>query len=200
MKISRWIYVPLLFAVLYFLFTYFFASLSGITYWLIYGTVMGSLTLYFSDRKVRKISKNSSDKRVFEVRQKREIVLLTDYEKAFALCRAAILSLKGYVINQEDLENGVIKAQGEVNWNFWGNKINFNLRKINKTLTEVEISVHPALKTTIISSGESWEIAEEIIKFLSAKDAEINQKVLVESAAILDTVYVKPFQKEKVER
>jgi hypothetical protein len=35
---------------------------------------------------------------------------------------------------------------------------------------------------------------------MKERDAELNQRVLADSISIMEDVYVKPFQKEKVER
>jgi hypothetical protein len=155
-------------------------------------------------KRSRTVSKDK-DKRAFDVRQRRTLVVLVNYEKAFELCREALLSLERGKIKTKDLQNGTIHGVNALDWKtFWKNKfwgtIDFNLKKINENLTEIEISIDPMMQTMIVSNGQSWKIAEDLCDYLREKDAEINQKVLVDSTMILEDIYVKPFHKEKVER
>lgn len=85
-----------------------------------------------------------------------------------------------------------------MSWSSFGNRVEVTLKKINETLTEVNVSTRPIFRTTIVDYGVGWKIAEDICKYLKAKDTELNKKVLIESAAILEDVYVKPFQKGRV--
>lgn len=204
MKISRWIYFPLIYTILYISLLILLFSIFGLPFdsfliwvWLIYGVLMGFLFLYISNRKAKKLSKNG-DERVFDVRQNRNLILLLDYERAFNLCREAILALKKGKIKSEDFQEGEIKGVSRLKWDIPKQKIEIRLKKINDNLTEVELFVRPGWKTIMVSSGYSWRGAEDICSYLKEKDTELNKKVLVDSAQILDDVYVKPFQKEKI--
>ena len=204
MKINRWIYTPFYIAVFFALNIFLFNWILGrpvdfesFVIWLIWGIFNGFLCLYISDVNARRISKGE-DQRAFSVKQDRSLVLLMSYEKAFNLCRESVVLIKRGKIKNENVINGTINAKSKISWDTWGEKIDFNLKKINENLTEVEIFVYPSVKTVIVSDGGGWKIAETICNFLKEKDAEINKKVLVESAAVLNDIYVKPFQKESM--
>ena len=83
-------------------------------------------------------------------------------------------------------------------WHTFGDIITIDLKKINENLTEVKIRTRPIPRTILSGTGHSWKYVEDICNYLKERDAEINKKVLVDSAALLDAVYVKPFQKEKI--
>jgi hypothetical protein len=134
------------------------------------------------------------------VKQHRKIVLLANFDTAFDWCIRSAWKLKTAKIKSENKIEGIIKARDGLNFHSFGTDIIFNLTSINESLTEIEISTRPSIKTTIVDYGESLRIIEEVSNYLKEKDAEINKKVLVDSAEILEDVYVKPFQKEKVER
>lgn len=202
MKTSRWIYVPLVVGVSYAV----LMALAGLIfdmpftfgqflYWLVGGTFMGFIFQFLSDQKAKKVSKNK-DQKAFDVYQNRVLTLLCNYEKSLALCREAVLNLKSAKITGEDFQNKKIKAMVGMNWNTWGEVIEINLKEIGENLTEIEINVSPRLKSMLVSYGRSWKIAEDISEYLKTKDAEINKKVLTDSAVILEEVYVKPFQKQ----
>lgn len=159
---------------------------------------MGLTTQLWGDFRTRKFSKNKAEKD-FSIIQNRIITLLMTDESAFNLCKYAITDLNAK-INTENKEKGFIKAKTNTNFHSFGTEFTFNLNKITDNLTEVEIQTRPSVKTTIVDYGESLRIIEEITQYLKAKDAEINKKVLADSTTILEDVYVKPFQKEKVER
>ena len=202
MKINRWIYFPvftILFYVLQFSVSKNSLTADNLFYAIVMGAVTGFILLYWSDSKARKISVRN-DEEIYKVKQKRTVTLLLNYEKAFKLCKESLFSLNRSKIKKEDSENGIITAKTPMNLTSWGQRITLNLKKLNENLTEVEISTCPIPRTALIDYGEGWKYTEDISRFLTAKDAEINQKVLADSLEILDDVYVKPFQKEKVER
>ena len=198
MKISRWIYFPLFMILSYVLPQLFFEASSGwLLYWLITGMIVGFGTLLYSDRKARQITGKTDDEEIYKIRQHRVVTVLLDYEKAFQLCREAAESLNPARIKIEDAASGVIQFRTRVNWNSWGHIITMNVKKLNQNLTEIEISTRPIPRTVIVGTGHSWKYVEELSDYLKEKDAAVNQKVLVESAQILEDVYVNPFRKEK---
>jgi hypothetical protein len=207
MKISRWIYFPLIYTLIYVSLMCIFFLILGepllsfqFGLWLLNGLLISFVLLYFSYRKAKKLSNNTDDERIHHVRQNRELVVLLDYEKAFNLCREAILSLRKGKIKSANPETGELKASCKLRWDLPRHKIEFNLKKINENLTEIELHVFPPWKTVVVSSGHSWKIAEDLTTYLKEKDTELNKKVLTDSADLLEDVYVKPFQKEKIER
>lgn len=202
MKISRWIYFPLIFIAAYVLPHLIFSrelSATGLLIWTIAGAAAGFITLLWGDAKARKLTGKSGEE-VYNVRQKRNLTLLLSYAKTFEVCRQAVGSINPAKIKEESLENGIIKFRTRLKWDSFGHIITINLKKLNETLTEVEITTQPIPRTVLAGGGYSWKYVEELSNFMKERDAEINRKVLVDSAEILDDVYVKPFQKEKVNR
>lgn len=202
MKINRWIFVPLFLALsmgVLFAFTDRENWLNGFLKGFILGAIEGFILQLWAEYRTRKITKNNQEED-FSVKQKRDIVLLLNFDTTFDLCKQAISDLKTAGIKVENQNEGFIKAKTRMNFHSFGTDIIFNLKSINENLTEVEILTHPSMRTTIVDYGESLRLVEKITQFLKEKDAEINKKVLVDSAEILDNIYVKPFQKEKIER
>ncbi|HEX8248891.1 MAG TPA: hypothetical protein VF599_12005 [Pyrinomonadaceae bacterium] len=154
--------------------------------------------MLWNDAIARKIT-GRNDKEIYIVRQQRNLTLLLNYQKAFECCREAVDELNPAKIKEDSPESGVIKFRTRMKWHNFGDIITINLKKINENLTEVEIRMRPIPRTIVSGTGESWKYAEDICNYLKERDAEINKKVLVDSAAILDEVYLKPFQKEKIQ-
>lgn len=202
MKINRWIYVPLnlglSYVIVYFI-CGFVKSWQDFVFYFVVGSGFGFVIQLWSDIRAKKISGKDTEE-IHKVRQNRKITLFLDYERSFELCKEAVQSLNPAKIKKEDFENGILTARTRMNWNSFGTLINLNLKKINQNLTEIEISTRPVVKSTIVDYGESWKISEDICSYLKSEDAEINKNLLVESASILDDIYVKPFQKETVQR
>ena len=200
MKRSIWIYFPLIIILSYVLPRILFGD-SGLSilFWLIYGAAFGFGLLIWNNYKAKKVA-GTDNPEIYEPRQRRVITVLLDYQKAFKICRQAVDSLNPAKIKVENFSDGILKFRTPYNWHTFGHNVTVNLKKLNENLTEIEISTVPIPRTALISSGYSWKVVEDFCNFVKAEDAEINQKVLVESAEILDIVYVKPFQKEKVER
>lgn len=200
MKRSIWIYFPLIIILAYVLPRILFGDSNlSILFWLIYASAFGFGTLVWTKYKAKKVA-GTDNPEIYEPRQRRIITVLLDYNKAFELCRQAVDSLNPAQIKVENISDGILKFRTPYNWHTFGHNVTINLKKLNENLTEIEIFTVPIPRTALISSGYSWKVVEDFCNFVKAEDAAINQKVLVESAAILYTVYVKPFQKKKVER
>jgi hypothetical protein len=198
MKINRWIFVPLivgLFTGLMFVLMpggdWFYRFLFGFAL----GAFEGLIIQLWSENRTRKLteSKNAED---FPVRQRRELVLLANFETAFDLCRQAA-SDSGAEIKSADPASKIIKAKNGMNFHSFGTDIIFNLKPLNESLTEIEIVTRPTVRTTIVDYGESLRVIEKIIASLKAKDVELNRKILADSVSIMEDVYIKPFQEEK---
>lgn len=198
MKINRWILVPLILGLatgLMFVITqngfWFNQFLIGF----VIGVIEGLIFQWWSERRTRKMTKAGMDED-FSVKQKRDLVVLTNFETAFDLCRQAV-SESGAKIKSEDPAKKIIKAKKGMNFHSFGTDIVFNLKPINENLTEIEIVTRPTVRTTIVDYGESYKTIEKIIENLKDKDAELNRRILADSVNIMEDVYVKPFQKEK---
>lgn len=205
MKINRWISLPLYFAVTLSLLSaplaYFLlgevVTFEAILGFFALGAFSGFFVQLWSDLRARSLSGKNSEE-IYEVSQKRAINLLLSYERSFEFCREALNSLNSAEIKREDLENGVIAARTGMSIYSFGQKIKLNLKKVNENLTEVEVLTRPAWEIVKVDYGESWKYAEDICNYLKEKNTVTNQNVLVESGDLLNEVYVRPFQKEKV--
>lgn len=201
MRISRWIYFPLIIIAVYLLPELLFDGsfdANELLYLTISGVAVGFGCMLWNDAIARRVC-GTNNKEIYKVRQKRNLTLLLDYEKAFECCMEAVYEIDPAAIREENPASGVIKVRTPLKWDTFGHIITINLRKINQNLTEVEIRTRPIPRTILSAAGHSWKYVEDICGYLKERDAEINKKLLVESAVILDEVYVKPFQKEKVE-
>ena len=202
MKISKWIYLPLLFIAAYVLPRLLFdgrIDSTRLLIWTVFGFLAGFITLAWSHYKAKKVTGEDNEE-IHEVRQKRNLTLLLNYEKAFQVCREAVDSISPAKIKEESPENGVIKFRTRLKWDTFGHIITINLKRINETLTEVDIETRPIPRTVVVGSGHSWKYVEDLSRFMKERDAEINQRVLADSVSIMEDIYVRPFQKEKVER
>jgi hypothetical protein len=200
MRISRWISIPLIFIAAYLLPKILFErsiDANDLLFFTISGAVVGFVLMLWNDATARRVC-GTNDKEIYKVRQKRNLTLLLSYEKAFECCMEAVYKINPTKIKEENPESGVIKVRTPMKWDTFGHIITINLKKINQNLTKVEIRTRPIPRTIVSASGYSWKYVEDICHHLKERDAEINKKVLVESAQILDDVYVRPFQKEKI--
>jgi hypothetical protein len=201
MKINRWILVPLILglstALMFVILQngdWFYNSLIGFAI----GVVEGLIFQLWAEIRTRKLSK-SKNAEDYSVQQKREVVVLTNFEAALDLCRQTISDL-GAKIKSEKPAERIIKAKTRMNFHSFGTAITFNLKPINENLTEIEIQTRPSIRTTIVDYGESYKTIEKIVETLKEKDAEMNRHILADSVSIMEDVYVKPFQKEKIEK
>lgn len=201
MNINRWILVPLICALSMGLMMVLLQN----GYWLhdflfgfVFGVVEGLIFQWWSERRTRKVAKATKDED-YSVRQKREIVVLTNFETAFDLCRQAV-SDSGAKIKSEDPAKKIIKAKTGMNFHSFGTDIDIKLKPINENLTEIEIVTRPTVRTTLVDYGESLKVIEKITEILRDKDAALNRRILADSVNIMEDVYVKPFQKEKIDK
>ena len=200
MKRSIWIYFPLIIILSYVLPRFLFGGSSvSILFWLIYGAAVGFGTLIWIKYKAKKITGTDTPE-IYEPRQKRTITVLLGYKKAFEVCRQAVDSLNPARIKVENFYDGILKFRTHFHWYSFGHNVTVKLKKLNENLTEIEISTLPIPRTILIDSGYSWKVVEDFCSFVNVEDTAVNQKLLIESVTLLDDVYVKPFQKKKVER
>ncbi|NJM52211.1 MAG: hypothetical protein HC846_01745 [Blastocatellia bacterium] len=80
-----------------------------------------------------------------------------------------------------------------MNWNSFGNTVEFKLKSISANATEVEISTNPILGTTLIDYGESVEIIDIIKKFFAAKNEDLSYKFLDGKSEIPINVKINEF-------
>lgn len=179
MKISRYIKFPLIFAVImYFnLYLFFESKLDRVITAFALGAIIGIGLQIYSDYKTRKIKPDAEEKD-FAPQQNQTISLLCNFDEAFGLCMESVTFLKKGKVKLADKENGYIKAKTAINWNSFGNTIEFRLKPITENTTEIEIYTQPNIGTTLIDYGESVETIETIKKFFAAKNEDLSYKLL----------------------
>ena len=200
MKINRWILVPLILGLATGLMLVILQNgdwFNQFMFGFVFGVFEGLIFQWWSERRRKKIMKDGMDED-FSVKQKRDLVVLANFETAFDLCRETISEI-GAKIKTEDAANQIIKAKTGMNFHSFGTDIDFKLKPINENLTEIEIVSRPTVRTTLVDYGESYKMIENIVENLKNKDSELNRRILADSVSIMEDVYVKPFQKEKVE-
>lgn len=202
MKNSRWIAFPLIYSVIYiFIFISYYLFVGRFSYSLVFeGFILGVFTAflqqYFCYKDARAIS---DDVRVFDHYQNRNFTVLLDYEKAFSLCKEVLNFWEKHEIIDEDTEKGVIISKIRYSKKWYernSEEVRFKVKKINEDFSEIDISLGKKWRNIAISSGYTWWLAEGISDYIKTKDAEINKKVIADSALILDEIYAKPFQKQ----
>jgi hypothetical protein len=199
MRINRWIFVPLIFALsMGILFAWMDSNywLGGLLYGFTLGAIEGLIIQLWSEYRTKSISRTKEEKD-FSILQKRNIVLLLNLADAFNVCEESIEQLGNARIKYENRDDRFIKAKTKINFHSFGTEIKVNLTPLNDSLTEVEISTRPSLRTIVVDYGESLNVIEKMSSFLKEKDAEINKKILIGSVEILNEIYVKPSRKEK---
>lgn len=202
MKISRWILIPLECALLFgawMALTNFDAPFQSFFFGFVSGAILGLILQTISYARIGRLFSNKSNRHEtdFSVKQKRSVVVLLPFDKAFDLCGESVTSVANAKIKSADRAARTIKAKVGMNLHSWGTSVTFNLAQIGENLTEIEINARPVFHGTIVDYGESLKTIEKITELLKTKDAAINQKVLFKSAEILEDADINPFRKEK---
>lgn len=201
MKISRYIKFPLSFGllmVLACLLSVSYFSFNEILLWFVLGAVCGIGMQFYSDYRTRKIKPDAEEKD-FVLPQQRESFLLCSYEEAFDLCLESISHLRKGKVKTADKEKGFIKAKTGMNWNSWGNIIEFKLKQLTENLTEIEIFAKPIPGTTLIDNGEGLKAIEILQRFFDRKNEEINQQLVEAKFDIPININVNRSQNVKIE-
>lgn len=177
MEISRYIYVPFFTGTSFALFNYLILGdgLDEAVWRFISFALFGFGILLYSDYKVRKLT-SKDNKEAFEVRQKRNIVLFTNYAKALDLCIESANVLENAKIIEKNELQGFIKVRTKMNWLTFGIRITYKLNKLTENTTEIEISTEPIPKTTLVDYGEGFRFIEQINNFLDEENERINRK------------------------
>jgi hypothetical protein len=190
MKISRYIYVPFVCGASYALINYLLISggPNRIIWDFVSFALFGFAILLYNDYKIRKLT-TKDNKEAFSPRQKRDIVLFTNYDRAFDLCFESVGLLRKARVTSQNKQQGIIKAKKGMNWYSFGSKINFKLLKVTEFTTQIEITIEPLLQTTLVDYGESFKTAEELNKFFRGKNDEANKKGIAGNEAISAEFY-----------
>jgi hypothetical protein len=99
--------------------------------------------------------------------QIREIELQYPYVEAFNVCKQSLNIINSEVIS-ENIESGSIKAKTKNSKKSFGEEIEFNLIKINDSLTKIIVTSKPpdSYPSTHLDYGKNFKNAENIIKYL----------------------------------
>jgi hypothetical protein len=163
------------------------------------GLLFGLIVLVYNDYRVRKLTGQKDNEEAYQVRPKKKIVLFTNIEKAYEICRESVRTLHQGRIADEDQINGVIKVHSGISLNAWGNRITYKLTELTDVSTEIELSSAPILRTALVDYGEGYRILEVISEFLDEKNSEMNQKYIVGNQSIPTEVYTNMKKEEVVE-
>jgi len=201
MKINRWIFIPLLFALtfgFYFGFLHRDFLLENFLIGFVGGTIGGLIVQTISEIRIKKFSRNKAPAD-FSVQQNRDFTLLLNYRTAFELCIYCILSLKAASIEFENEEAGIVVAKTKWNFHSFGTSITFQIQQLSENLMEVKILTHPKVRTTIVDYGESLKVIEEISHLLTEKYTEIRSKNLVDKAGTSEEFQLKYITRREID-
>lgn len=198
MKINRYIYVPLICGILFGLLPFLMSG--GDFFEMLFGFVLGSLMglglQVYSDYKVRQVAPKA-DAEAFKIRQKRNLVLFADYERAFDICLESAGVLRRAKVKRQDKTRGIIEVKIAMNWNVSGEKITYRLKKLTAATTEIELQSAPVPATVLLDYGEGWKALKDVCAFLQDKNDELNRKYLSAKKTDSAEIHTDLFQKEK---
>lgn len=200
MKISRYIKFPLIFAILFFFYLYLFrfdSTLNQLAISLTLGATIGIALQFYNDYKTRQIKPDAVEKE-FATKQNQTLSVLCNSDEAFNLSLESVAYLKRGKVTAADIESGFIQVKTGINWNSFGNIVEFKIRTITENATEVEISTRPILGTTLIDYGESVKIFETIRKYFAKKNEQSAYKLLESKFEIPIDFKVNEFNRENI--
>ena len=197
MKISRYIYIPLIIGVLYsFIGVFSFDGFFPIGLYFIAGTLLGFGFLFYNDHKIKKIA-SKDNQEAFKVRPQKNVIIFTHYDKAFDLCLDSLSVLGKGKIKKEDKTNGSIKFRTSMSWESFGHNITYEIKELTQVTTEVEIKSVPIPRTALLDYGEGFKHIEDIAKYLDEKNQEMELKYLNEKCAISVETYTNFLNKKE---
>lgn len=200
MRISRYIKFPLIFGSLMalprLLFLSYF-SLNEVLGWFIYGVVFGVGAQLYSDYRTRKIKPDAEEKD-FSSRNSANIVLLYDYDEAFDLCLESVEVLRKGKLKCSDKSKGFIRAKTGMNWNSWGNIIEFQISKLSDSSSEITIRTIPIPRTVLVGNGEGLKAIEDLKEFFVSKNEDINRQLVEAKFDIPTNNNIKDFENVKI--
>ncbi|MFV8829778.1 hypothetical protein [Alkalihalobacterium sp. APHAB7] len=80
------------------------------------------------------------------VRQEKEIEIYLPYKDSFELCKNSLSSINGTKITYENLEKGIIQAKTGVNFQTWGDKLEFHIHKVDEEVSSVWVQSRPTFQ------------------------------------------------------
>ncbi|HEX8639141.1 MAG TPA: hypothetical protein VF692_13820 [Pyrinomonadaceae bacterium] len=200
MKISRYIYIPFYTGATFALGNYLLlrTPLDQTLWNFVVFAVFGFAMLFYNDYKARKLSGESNGD-AYKARQKRTVLIFANYDKAFDSCLDSISVLQKPKIKQKNKSEGIIEIKTGMNWNTFGNKVAYKLKKLTDVSTEVELNIEPFVRTVLIDNGESFKRVNAINEFLDDINKDINRKsVEAKKSATTEFYFNYKNSKEKV--
>jgi hypothetical protein len=119
------------------------------------------------------------------VHQMRDIELDLPYADAYSLCVESLTSLGSINIKQSSRLEGVIEARTHLNWQTYGERISFNLTRIDDDTTRVHIESRPRIKAALTDFGRNLHNVNQLSVFLRARSASDALAIAIKPAAQL---------------
>lgn len=190
MKISRYIYIPFYTGATFAFGNYLLlgTSLNHTLFNFILFAAFGFVMLFYSDCKSRKLG-GKSNKDAYQARQNRTFLVFTNFDKTFDYCLDSISVLQKPKIKQKNKSEGIIEIKTGMNWNTFGNKVTYKLKKLTDVSTEVELTTEPIIRTVLIDNGESFKLVSAINEFLDDINKDINKKSIEAKKSVSTEFY-----------
>lgn len=138
--------------------------------------------LFFLHKRARRYLKEFPQARVEELHSTKlaqELVVLRSPAETFKLCRAAIQTLNGTWITEEDPETGYIKARRGLSWTSWGERLEFHITPIGARYTELKVCSRPVLYSNFLDSGRNVGNITSICSYLRDQTKAVHMQALV---------------------
>lgn len=121
---------------------------------------------YFADRSLLKkgIAVGNS-----KVRQSREITIDQDADKAFELCKLALLSVEKSTLKIEDIKTGKLASKVGISWKSFGENLTISIARLSDSQSKIEITSSPVVTTTLVDYGKNLENVATVLNYLKLK-------------------------------
>ena len=144
---------------------FYVALYRGIIWGLIYGVSFTVISYYIHTRAIKKKGYEISEK-TLDVHQKRKLKLKIPYKVAYYLCLESINSLPKARLQKENRSQGKIDVRTGMSWKTSGDKISFDVQKIDDDRTQVIVSSRPVVRLALMDYGKNLDNVDKISNFL----------------------------------
>lgn len=103
------------------------------------------------------------------VTQTRVFVLDVPFEEAFESCVASLRTLRGGRVGRCSRKKGTVSGRSAMTWRTLGNRIRFQLTRLDESTTQVELTSHPLYQTTLVDYGTNYDNAERLTATLGVR-------------------------------
>lgn len=131
------------------------------------GLVVGLLMTLISFLSERKQRNKSTITDELALTKSRHVHVPWSKDRAIAICREAILSIKSCSVVNENVPVGTITAKAGLSWKSFGEIIKISVEQKSNQETDIEISSEPIYSPTIMDYGKNSENVEKICAFLT---------------------------------